>query len=570
MEDASNEAIVRKKRGKVPLIIFETLLSILLACYLTLCFLAYGRDTIYPGRSMFGVDVGGLTVAEATVKLEREFPGQPFTVQTFMEGGESAAETFSLTYAELGASLDYPAAAQAAHQRFPNGNFLFDGWTYLRCLLAGEDIWSDVNVDEAVFRPAAARLLGEISYAPVDSGYVLGEDRISVTKAKDGQEISAVQGGDTSFEPTLRQALSNSRTCVFQTRILPTQTLSAQDIYDEVAGELKNAGFDPVAKAITPEHIGADFDIPAAQSLLNNAQPGEVVAVPAKIEFPAVTAEVLEKVLFRDVLGTYTTHVGGSAGRVSNVRLSAASINEFVLNAGEIFAYNAVVGERTLANGYQPAPAYVKGETVDEIGGGICQTSSTLYYAVLLSNLEIVERYAHRYVPAYIPWGMDATVSWGGPEFRFCNNTLYPIKIVAAVTDKNYLTITVYGTKTDDITVKMTNKVLSTTPFKIVRQDDPTLAPGKELVKITPYTGYKVEAYRSLYDGDGKLISHTRESVSNYKVRNQLILVGPTPATPETPPEELPAGGDAELPADLPQNPVEPEEPQEPSIPPNI
>ncbi|RAZ93300.1 hydrolase, partial [Klebsiella oxytoca] len=79
-------------------------------------------------------------------------------------------------------------------------------------------------------------------------------------------------------------------------------------------------------------------------------------------------------------------------------------------------SYNETVGQRTTAKGYKPAPAYVKGETVDEIGGGVCQPSSTLYLACLRANLEITERYAHRYVPAYIGKGMDATVSWGGPD----------------------------------------------------------------------------------------------------------------------------------------------------------
>lgn len=88
------------------------------------------------------------------------------------------------------------------------------------------------------------------------------------------------------------------------------------------------------------------------------------------------------------------------------------------MNSGDVFSYNDVVGQRTAARGYQAAPAYVQGETVDEIGGGICQTSSTLYLACLRSNLEITERYAHRYVPAYITAGMDATVSWGGPGLQ--------------------------------------------------------------------------------------------------------------------------------------------------------
>ena len=296
-----------------------------------------------------------------------------------------------------------------------------------------------------------------------------------------------------------------------------------------------------------------------AQRLLDAAAPGETVTVPAQVELPAVTAEELEQVLFRDVLGEARTHVGGTSARRSNVKLSAASINEYVMNSGDVFSYNDVVGQRTAARGYQAAPAYVQGETVDEIGGGICQTSSTLYLACLRSNLEITERYAHRYVPAYITAGMDATVSWGGPDYKFTNNSLYPIKIVT-IYENNYLTVRILGTNVDGTSVKMTNEHLSTTPYETVYEDDPTLAPGTEKVKTTPYTGYKYRTYRNVYDANGKLISSAYEATSDYKSRNKVILRGPAVE---------PADGGAQIPTDTtePTTPVEPTEPQDPGVP---
>ncbi|MDD6605272.1 MAG: VanW family protein, partial [Oscillospiraceae bacterium] len=222
--------------------------------------------------------------------------------------------------------------------------------------------------------------------------------------------------------------------------------------------------------------------------------------------------------------------------------------------------YNGVVGKRTAANGYQPAPAYVKGETVDEIGGGICQTSSTLYLACLRGNLEITERHAHRYIPAYIAAGMDATVSWGGPDYKFTNDTDYPIKIVTSY-EGGYLTVKVLGTNATGITAKMTNEKLSTTDFQVVYEDDPTLAPGTEKVKTTPYTGSKWKTYRNLYDANGKLISSTYEDTSDYKARNKVILKGPAKA-------EVPASGPADIPAPTPEAPDTPAVPETPVEPP--
>lgn len=178
---------------------------------------------------------------------------------------------------------------------------------------------------------------------------------------------------------------------------------------------------------------------------------------------------------------------------------------------------------------------------MDEIGGGVCQPSSTLYLACLRANLEITERYAHRYVPAYIPWGMDATVSWGGPDYKFTNNTNYPIKIVTSYSG-GYLTVKILGTNADGITAKITNETLSTTPWETVYEDDPTLPAGTEKVKTTPYTGYKVRTYRNLYDANGKLISSTYEATSDYKVRNKVIARGPAL------PEDTTTSGTTELP----------------------
>ena len=231
---------------------------------------------------------------------------------------------------------------------------------------------------------------------------------------------------------------------------------------------------------------GVEIWVPAdrleeAQALLDAASPGETVEIPADIQQPHVTAAELKEVLFRDVLGQCRTHVSGTSARINNVKLSAAACNGVVLNSGDVFSYNATTGQRTTAKGYQAAPAYVGGETVDEVGGGVCQTSSTIYYACLRANLEITERYAHRYVPAYIDWGMDATVSWGGPDYKFTNNTDYPIKIVATYSG-GYLTVKILGTNVDGTYVKMTNEVLSKTDWETVYKDDETLPAGTEKV----------------------------------------------------------------------------------------
>lgn len=135
------------------------------------------------------------------------------------------------------------------------------------------------------------------------------------------------------------------------------------------------------------------------------------------------------------------------------------------------------------------------------------------------ANMEIVERYNHSYAVGYVPDGMDATVYYKSLDFRFKNDKDRPIKITCSMQGRT-LTVNIYGTKENDNTVKITNKVLSTSPYKTIYQEDASIKSGKK-VKTTGYTGKTVETYRSIYDANGNLISSKLEAVSRYKTRNK-------------------------------------------------
>ena len=581
MEEMENTAMVQKsggarlkKGGKKPLIVIGIILAVLCAAYLGLCAYAGSLEVFYPNTTINDVDVAGCTVTEAAEQLRAELPGRqvefylPLPDET--GDGTSAPEGDTLydeapaatvTYRDLGVTenLDYENDAQLVFDLAQvQTGFFTRGWNYLGCLFGSMGTKGiTLEPEEDIFQSQMEQLSGQFSKEPQDTAYTVDENGLQVTLAQNGLAVSpAALTEDTKLFFSSVISEDPGRIYVADAQILPAKTMTAQAIHDATAGDVKNAGYDAATDSIIPERIGAEFDVTAAQAALDAAAPGETVTLDATVQLPAVTAEELEGVLFRDVLGQCRTHVSGTSARINNVKLSAAACNGVVLNTGDVFSYNATTGQRTTAKGYQAAPAYVQGETVDEVGGGVCQTSSTLYYACLRANLEITERYAHRYVPAYIDWGMDATVSWGGPDYKFTNNTNYPIKIVATYSG-GYLTIKILGTNVDGTSVKMTNEVLSSTPWETVYKDDETLPAGTEKVTTTPYTGYKVKSYRNVYDANGKLISSTYEATSDYKVRNKVISRGP--ALPETP-----ASGGAEI--TEPQEPVA-QEPQTPSEP---
>lgn len=216
--------------------------------------------------------------------------------------------------------------------------------------------------------------------------------------------------------------------------------------------------------------------------------------IPLKTLYPSVTTNMIGVEAFPDLLATFSTKYSSNKDRTTNLRLAAHKINGHVLLPGETFSYNKVVGERTIAAGYKEAAVYQNGEVVQGLGGGICQISSTLFNAVLLSNLEIVELHNHQFVPSYVTAGRDATVVYGVKDFKFKNSRKYAIKINCSVSG-GVATFNIWGKKQDtEYDVSVYAKVNSKTSTAIKSSTYRTLKLNGNVVKtenIANFT-YKV------------------------------------------------------------------------------
>ncbi len=477
-------------------------------------------EGVFPGVTMSGIELEGKSAASAYTVLDEKLSARlTGTAVTVTAGGESLG---AYDLATLGARADAKAAADAAYAVGRESGAL--GWlknalTMVRSITGLKtELSPTVSYDEDALSSVVEEMADRFDTAPTSASYDLSPAGLYATKEINGRELDRA-----ALTSALRESSGGSVEATWTP--VPARTLDLQAMADELSAEALPARYDVTLGKVVDGQVGVAIDVEAAQYVLDAAAEGERVQLPAEVVYPEMTAADLKAVLFRDLLSTAKTKVSGTASRKGNVKLSGECVNGTVLNSGDIFDYNQVVGKRTAERGFGYANAYINGETVDVIGGGICQTSTTVYYATLLANLEIVERYAHRYVPSYIQKGMDATVSWGGPEFRFRNNTPYPIRI-EVIYEKSTITVNLYGTKTDDTYVKMTHEVLSTTPYETVYEETMDLPYGTQQQKQSGYTGYKVKSYRNIYDGNDNLISSTLEDTSNYKMRNEIILVG--------------------------------------------
>ncbi|PAV28822.1 hypothetical protein CIL05_14440 [Virgibacillus profundi] len=168
--------------------------------------------------------------------------------------------------------------------------------------------------------------------------------------------------------------------------------------------------------------------------------------VPKKLIYPRVDNALLEEIRAKE-LGSYVTYFKKSnLERSHNIALATEAINNYVVFPGETFSFNEIVGERTKEKGYKRAPVIVKGELAEDIGGGICQVSSTLFNAVDLKGIQIIERYEHSKRVPYVPPGRDATVSWWGPDFVFKNIYNQPV-LVRAKSDHGKMLVSIYSSE---------------------------------------------------------------------------------------------------------------------------
>lgn len=541
-EKTTKQSENKEKKGGSRLVPVLIVLALLFGGYSGLC--AWVDTTLVPPKTIVNdVDISGVTEEAAAAMLEHDYEARYGNMELAVAAG---GQDFVVAVSD---SLGLDCAGLAKEAIAPvQGSFFTRGYQLAKAKLMGSQRTVLPLVEDA----------DKLHNAIADSGLLELDTTIQTEyKIKNGNLVFT-KGitGQTVDEASLAQVINETIAAGDYNTVLdcPMNDGKVNDVDWEalrgkVCKEMVNATLDPANNyAIVPSVTGCSFSTEDAQKALAQAEEGAKVSVELTYVEPEITTEDMEKNLFKDKLATFTTAVSGTAARVSNVSRAANSINGIIMLHGDSFGYNETLGERTAANGYQPAPAYLNGQTVQEYGGGICQVSSTLYASTLYANLQIDERHNHTYASSYIGLGMDATVSWGGPDFKFTNNKSYPIKIVAAYSG-GYVTVTIMGTKTDDTYVEMVSETQETLYFKTEYRQDSSKYKDESYISQKGSNGYKVQTYRQVYQGNGTRISNEKEAYSVYSPHTQIVYNG-TKERPVIPAEpEKPADGETPDPA---------------------
>jgi vancomycin resistance protein YoaR len=220
----------------------------------------------------------------------------------------------------------------------------------------------------------------------------------------------------------------------------------------------------------------------------------------------------------------YTTETTSNANRNTNIDLAAKAINGHTVMPGDLFSFNQTTGQRTEEKGYKEAIAIAGGQAVPDIGGGVCQASSTLFNAVARADLEIVARSPHAWPSTYVQKGLDATVNWPDLDFKFRNDKNTPIFIISYYNDRK-VTVEIYGMSLGDgVSIDLTSEVTKTTkpPSDVKYVQNTSLAPGTSKETIDARTGYVVDTYKVWYK-NGQETKREKMFTSNYKAYQKTV-----------------------------------------------
>lgn len=510
--------------SKKKVIIFLIIIVVLLF-FLTLstifALLNMNKTTIISGTFIQNINVSGLSKEQAYNEVKQNLE-------------TNLSKEITLTYNDFEKAIninqfsfeyDIESAVEKAYSNGRSGNIFENNFNIISALISPINIIPNYFMDDNVFNALCTEMESNFSDRLVEPSYYVEGTNLIITKGINGNTID---------RNTLKNNIINyiNNPSLFSQYIeIPIVYSNASEInidkiYEEIHKEAKDAYYTTDPYVIYPHVDGVDFNISMAEakSLLNENK--DTYVIPLKITTPNITTNKIGNEAFPHLLGTYsTTYSTANTNRSTNIRLASEKINGTIVMPGELFSYNQIVGQRTASAGFKPAAVYSGGEVTTGIGGGICQVSSTLYNSVLLANLEIVERYNHGFYPGYVPVSRDATVSWGGPDFKFKNTRNYPIKIVCSGTGGT-ISVKIYGLKSDnEYEVEIQSYVTSWFSYKTITKEDHTLPTGTTKVLQQGSNGCYSVAYKILKQ-NGEIISKSLLSKDTYNPHNKIVAVG--------------------------------------------
>lgn len=511
-----------KKNNKILIVVISILLIFMLLFFSTIfALLNINKTTIISGVSIKGIDVSGLTKEEAYEKVEtviNERLSKPFNLVYNDISSSVSAEQFGINF-------DIKSSVDTAYAIGKDNNIFKDNFEILSSLMFKTDIIPSFSYNEDSVNSLALEIESNIPNNLVEPSYYIENNNLVISNGINGVTIDT-EVLKLNIITYINNFFNTSEIVNIPVLDKVAKEIDIDTIYSEIYKEAKDAYYTKDPFTVYPHVDGIDFGISLDEVKEMLKEEKESYIIPLKITKPNITTNQIGTDAFPDLLATFSSSYSTrNVNRTTNIKLASSKIDGIVLMPGETFSYNTTVGKRTASAGFKSAAVYSGGEVTTGIGGGICQVSSTLYNSVLLSNLEIVERHNHGFNPGYVKAGTDATVSWGGPDFKFKNNRNYPIKVLCS-NSAGTVTTQIFGLKEEnDYEVEIEAYVTSYIPYRTITKQNSSLKTGETKVVESGSNGCNTVTYKILKE-NGNVVSKTLLSKDTYNPHNRIVHVG--------------------------------------------
>lgn len=500
------------KNKKVLIISIIGIIIVILA-FISIMFslINIGNEEIYSNIKVQEISLAGKEKEEANSELNKIYNEKKLKGIKLVHGDYE----IEISFDQLGVQSNIADAVTKAYSIGRSGNIISNNYEILFSYFIPKDIEVEFIIDENSIDKVIDDIESKLPDVLIDNDYYIEGEKLIITKGKAGVVVNKEELKNKIIEE-IKDFTNTENTIEIPVTNKNPEEINIEKIVNEIKCEPQDAYLTKEPLEVHAEQDGIDLgvSIEEAQNILNEEK--EEYEIPLKITKANITVSDLGENAFPNLLGTCTTNYDASnINRNNNLNLAANKLNGTIVNPGETFSYNQTIGQRTIAAGYKEAKAYANGKVVLDVGGGICQLSSTLYNSALLSNLEIVERRSHYFKTSYLPAGRDATVSWGSVDFKFKNNRKYPIKITAVAQD-GVVKVEIYGIKQeDDVDVQIESEETSIIPMETIYEQDSSLAKGTEKTVQNGENGCTSETYK-ITSKNGIVISKTLISKDTY------------------------------------------------------
>lgn len=527
----ANVPLQAEKHKKINYIIISLLTFILIMCVVIaqLIYTVLQKDGIYNGVYIEDINVSNMSVIEAKEALTSAFQDKIGSLSVTLRTNSAS---MVIDFSDLDMSYDIDGAIDKAYSVGRTGNIIQRLFDIYKTARNGIHCTLPVTYDNDKLDEAINSFYDKTFLSVKQFDLSILKDKVTIRSGHHGENIDK-----ENLKKEIENSINQAEEKIIEVPVIITQPnkIDIDELYNRIVSEPVNAAVtveDNEVK-IAPHEKGRQIDRKVLSELVSQLEgtEGKELVLPVTFVEPEITKEYAEKVVFRDELSTastwFSTSNENNRNRGENIKLASEKISGKILGPGEVFSFNEVVGPRTAEGGYKAAHTYVGNKVIDDIGGGICQVSSTLYNAVLFADLEVVARTNHIFTVGYVPKGSDAAVNYNTLDFQFKNSTRWPIKIEAKIINNNTIKFTLIGTnETPGKEIIISPKIIKTMDYTVRYVNDPTLPAGTTKIKQEGMTGYVVDTYK-IVKQDGKIVSQKKIHTSTYKPLEQIVLKGP-------------------------------------------